>query len=71
MQDHTLVELFGMAMVTLICVAGIIVDGEVGNAVAVAGAAALGGAVGYVFKAFKNGGGGNNEEEVQESGESA
>lgn len=67
MKDHTIVELAGMGCVTIICVAGVIVDGDVGNAVSVAGASALSAFVGYIAKAY-SGGKEDVEEEVQKSG---
>lgn len=53
MKDHTVVELAGMACISALAIAGLVIDGDTGNAVAIGASGALGGAVGYVYKSFK------------------
>lgn len=69
MKDHTCIELAGMVCITVLAIAGLIIDGEAGNSVAIAAAGGLGIAVGYVFKAWKGGDG--DAEEIPESNGSA
>ena len=62
MKDHTCIELAGMTCITVLGIAGMIIDGDTGNAVAIACGGGLGAAVGYVYKAYKNGGNADEKE---------
>jgi len=61
MNDHTIIELSGMICITILGMTGLIIDGEAGNAVAIACGGGLGAAVGYVYKAYRSKKGGNED----------
>lgn len=62
MDDHTCVEIAAMAMIGVLSISGLIIDGETGNMMAMAGSGVLGAIGGYVFKAYRNGGSDDGEE---------
>lgn len=54
MKDHTVIEITGIASMTILAVSGLIIDGEVGNSIAIATSGAVGTAVGAVFMKYRS-----------------
>lgn len=52
MKDHTMVEITGLVAITAIALGGLIIDGETGNAIAMAASGGVGIFVGYIGKAY-------------------
>ena len=69
MKDQTIVELAGMALLGVLALGAMIVDGDIGESVMVGVSAGLGAIVTHVYHTGK--GGDSDEEEVQESGSGA
>lgn len=70
MKDQTMVELAGMALLGVLALGAMIVDGDIGESFMLGVSAGLGAIITHVYHTSQ-GGGSNDEEEVQESGESA